>query len=374
MLNAVLKTFAGRIVYLMGSRDFSKKIIDWYLLNPRDLPWRKTKDPYRIWLSEIILQQTRVAQGLPYYLQFVRNFPNVKALANAPLEKVLRTWQGLGYYSRARNLHACAKEIAFNYNGNFPDTYSNLLTLPGIGSYTAAALSSIAFDKPDAVVDGNVFRVLSRIFGIQEDISSSIGKKTFYNKAQALLDPKQPGTFNQAIMEFGALHCTPKSPGCVDCIFASGCYANKNQMQALLPVNNKKVKVRNRYFTYFILMKGNKMALKKREGKDIWSGLYDFYLIEGLKRKKPESILSEDHVLKTIRNKATIVSQSEAYKHILTHQRIEATFVILSLSRDFLIKDLKGIKGLKFYSSKEILALPKPVLISRFLSKNGILE
>lgn len=362
-------TFAGRIAEWMGKGDFSKKIVDWYLVNPRDLPWRKTTDPYHIWLSEVILQQTRVAQGLPYYLDFVRNFPNVKVLAKASEDKVMRTWQGLGYYSRARNLHACAKVVVTKHKGRFPKTYAELITLPGIGEYTAAAIASMAFGQPEAVVDGNVYRVLSRVFGIDEDISTSQGKKVFALKAKELLDVHRPGTYNQAVMEFGALQCTPKSPNCVDCIFSSGCFARKRQIQNLLPVKSKKVKVRTRYFTYFVLMKGGKVGMKKRAGKDIWGGLYDFYLVEGKRQQRPEIILKSDETLAKIAPYTTLEFKSESYKHVLTHQHIVARFVILSLSNGFSIKKLSGSLGLGFYSPAEVASLPKPALVSRFLSK-----
>lgn len=358
----------------MGKGDFSKKIVDWYLVNPRDLPWRKTKDPYRIWLSEVILQQTRVAQGLPYYMEFVRNFPNVKALAAASEDNVMRTWQGLGYYSRARNLHACAKVITSKYNGKFPKTQAELLALPGIGEYTAAAIASIAFGQPEAVVDGNVFRVLSRVFGIEDDISTSAGKKAFTIKAKELLDIDQPGIFNQAVMEFGALHCTPKSPNCTDCIFSAGCFAKKRQMQNLLPVKSKKVKVRTRYFTYFIITKGNKLAMKKRNGKDIWAGLYDFYLIEGKRTQRVEKMMKEDKALIQMEPYINIEFKSESFKHILTHQHIIARFVMLSMSPGFPAKKLYDALGVKLFTAPEIAFLPKPVLVSHFLTKKGILE
>lgn len=358
----------------MRAEDFSKKIIRWYLVNPRDLPWRTTKDPYRIWLSEVILQQTRVAQGLPYYLEFVRNFPNIKALANASEDKVMRTWQGLGYYSRARNLHACAKVIVTHYNGKFPETYHELLTLPGIGEYTAAAIASMAFGQPEAVVDGNVFRVLSRVFGIEEDISTSVGKKVFRQKANVLLDSDQPGIFNQAVMEFGALQCTPKSPQCTDCIFSRDCFARKSQTQDLLPLNSKQVKVRSRYFTYFVLAMENKFAMKKRNTKDIWGGLYDFYLIEGKRLQRPETLIKNDKALSRVQPYINIEFKSQGYKHILTHQHILARFIILSPLQGFSVKDVPADLGVRFYSTSEVASLPKPALVSRFLSKNGILE
>lgn len=356
----------------MGKGDFSKKIICWYLENHRELPWRKTKDPYRIWLSEVILQQTRVAQGLPYYRKFVRDFPNVKALAAAPQQKVLRTWQGLGYYTRARNLHACAKQIVTDYGGKFPRTYEELIKLPGIGSYTAAAIASMAFDQSVAVVDGNVYRILARIFGLQEDISTGEGKKQFAAKAQELIDKSQPGTFNQAIMEFGALYCTPRNPDCDVCIFSDSCSAKKHELQEMLPVKTAKAKVRTRYFHYFIFRIGNKVALKKRNGNDIWNGLYDFHLAEG--KKSLKQLLREDSVLSKLQKRGNLTFESKPMKHILTHQIIIARFRILNLSND--VQTVNTIKnlGFKVCSDHQVHDLPKPVLISRFLDGNAILD
>ncbi|GAB1446608.1 MAG: A/G-specific adenine glycosylase [Cyclobacteriaceae bacterium] len=358
----------------MSTRDFSKKIINWYLVALRDLPWRKTKDPYRIWLSEVILQQTRVAQGLPYYNDFIKKFPNVKSLAAAKEDKVMRTWQGLGYYSRARNLHACAKVIVERHNGKFPRTYPELLALPGIGEYTAAAIASMAFDQPEAVVDGNVFRVLSRVFGIEEDTSTTAGKRAFRQKAMELLDVDQPGVFNQAVMEFGALYCTPLSPQCLDCIFSSSCFAKTRQMQGLLPLKTKRAKIRFRYFTYFILIKDNKLALKKRDAKDIWSGLYDFYLVEGKRLMQPEKIIENEKGFGGIQPHVNIEFKSKPYKHILTHQHILAQFVVLSLSQGILAKDAAASLGMRLYTPREVATLPKPALVSRFLMEKGILE
>ncbi len=356
----------------MGKGYFSKKIIGWYQENHRELPWRKTKDPYRIWLSEVILQQTRVAQGLPYYTKFVKDFPNVKALAAAPQQKVLRTWQGLGYYSRARNLHACAKQIVSVYGGKFPRTYEELIKLPGIGSYTAAAISSIAFDQPVAVVDGNVYRILARIFGLHEDISTGEGKKIFAAKAQELIDKSQAGTFNQAMMEFGALYCTPRNPDCGECIFSGVCYAKKHELQEMLPVKTTKVKVRTRHFHYFIFRIGNKLAMKKRNRRDIWNGLYDFYLAEG--KKTLNQLLEGDSVLSKLKKRGNLTFESKPMKHVLTHQIIVAKFRVLNLNNDGpTIKTIKDL-GFKVCSGRQVHDLPKPVLISRFLDGNAILD
>lgn len=355
----------------MSSGDFSKKIIAWYQDHHRELPWRKKSNPYHIWLSEIILQQTRVAQGLPYYHAFVKNFPNIAALAKAPQQKILRAWQGLGYYSRARNLHACAKVVAGKHGGKFPNTYEELLELPGIGSYTAAAIASIAYNQPIAVVDGNVYRVLSRVFGMEYDISTGNGKKKFNTKAQAILNIKNPGIHNQAVMEFGALCCTPKNPHCSDCIFSNACFAKKHEMVDRLPFKSKKVKVRNRYFTYFVFKKGNTLAMQKRTKKDIWSGLYDFYLVEGT--RKTSGLKEMNGFWPSIKG-AKIIEECKPIKHVLTHQHIFARFVVVALDKGFSNKNFPQNSKLKFYTPRKIAILPKPALITRFLKGMAILE
>ena len=354
--------------------NFSKKLINWYLEGHRDLPWRRTKDPYRIWLSEVMLQQTRVAQGMPYYERFIQNFPTVQALAKAPQQKILREWQGLGYYSRARNLHACAKAVVLNHQGKFPPSYEELLRLPGIGNYTAAAIASIAFNKPVAVVDGNVFRVLSRVFGIHEEIGSALGKKIFIEKANELLDKKQPGLFNQALMEFGALHCTPRSPDCENCIFSSGCIARKAEMKHMLPVKAKKPKSKNRYFTYFVITQGKTISLKKRGDGDIWNGLFDFYLIEQNRNISIEKIIENDPLLYRLSKHAEIGSDVYRSRHVLTHQNIHARFVVVKLSMKFNKEASSKNLKMKFYTPTQIRLLPKPVLISRFFTQKGLLE
>jgi len=260
---------------------FTNLLIQWYLREKRDLPWRKTSDPYPIWLSEIMLQQTRVVQGLPYFLRFIEAFPTVFKLAEAEEEKVLKLWQGLGYYSRARNLHATAKHIAFELNGKFPDTYKELLKLKGVGEYTAAAIASIAYGEPVPVVDGNVYRVLSRYFGVETDISSTSAKKEFFELADSLLPKENASVFNQAMMEFGALQCVPKNPDCQKCVFNGSCLALKIAKVDRLPVKLKKTKVVNRFFNYLIIKDviGNSVV-QKRTGKGIWHNLYEFPLLE----------------------------------------------------------------------------------------------
>ncbi|WP_313804872.1 A/G-specific adenine glycosylase [Flavobacterium sp.] len=261
--------------------NFANSLISWYLQNKRDLPWRKTNNPYHIWLSEIMLQQTRVAQGMPYYFAFREAFPTVHDLATADEEKVLKLWQGLGYYSRARNLHATAKYVAFENKGSFPDNFQDLKQLKGVGEYTAAAIASIAFGESVPVVDGNVFRVLSRYFGIETDVASSGAKKEFFELAASLLPKGKASEFNQAMMEFGALQCVPKNPNCTECIFNGSCSALKDGKVSQLPVKSKKTKVTNRYFNYLIVKDGEgKSIIQKRTAKGIWYNLYEFPLLE----------------------------------------------------------------------------------------------
>ncbi|MBP7272940.1 MAG: A/G-specific adenine glycosylase, partial [Saprospiraceae bacterium] len=236
---------------------FQEKLLAWYDATPRPMPWKETNNPYHIWLSEIILQQTRVAQGLPYYLRFVEKYPTINALADAPEEEVFKLWEGLGYYSRARNLHATAKFIAYTLNGNFPDTFAALLSLQGVGHYTAAAIASFAYNLPHAVIDGNVYRVLSRILGSATPIDSAEGKKYFAATAQALLNLSQPARYNQAIMNFGALHCVPQNPHCSSCPFQEICVGFQNNCVGSLPVRQKKIAINTRYFYYYIIQDAN---------------------------------------------------------------------------------------------------------------------
>ena len=353
----------------MDNRYFSLKLAEWYQLNKRALPWRDTKNPYRIWLSEIILQQTRVNQGLPYYKKFIQAFPTVFDLARAPEQKVLRLWQGLGYYTRAHNLHKCAKEVVSRYQGKFPESFEELKTLPGIGEYTAAAIASFAFGKRVAVVDGNVSRVLSRIYGVDVPINSPLGKKTFFDLANKLIPDVHPDLHNQGVMEFGALYCTPQNPACDGCIFSASCVANRNSLQALLPVKQRLKKPRRRYFYYFAIQKGKSFLMKKRSEKDIWHGLYDFYLVEKKRTANTDKILVEDSLLRKLFRGRKINEVSGVYKHVLTHQVIFSRFIQISVSAS---PRLNG-SALKFYSPKKVGELPKPVLISRFLSDHQLL-
>lgn len=351
----------------MDNRYFSEKVVKWYERNKRDLPWRETRDPYKIWLSEIILQQTRVSQGMPYYLRFVEKFPTVADLAYASEQEVLRFWQGLGYYTRARNLHKCAKKIVSDYQSVFPDSFDELKKLPGIGDYTAAAIASIAHQEPIAVVDGNVFRVLSRIFGIETEINSPAGKKEFTDLANKLISRKYPEKHNQAMMEFGALHCTPKNPACTDCVFSDQCFAFKKNLQDRLPVKAKAKSARKRYFYYFIFKNGNSLLMKKRQEKDIWHGLYDFYLIERKRATKIESLL--ENLLQDLNLKIDQVDISAPYKQVLSHQVIISKFTVINSKKTPSFDK----KTFKYYSPAKIAELPKPVLISRFLHEYNLL-
>ena len=307
--------------------EISQLLIRWYKKNHRSLPWRETNDPYKIWVSEIILQQTRVIQGHDYYLNFIDLFPTVKALSQASETNVLKAWQGLGYYSRARNMHATAKIIVELFDSKLPETYKKIISLKGIGEYTAAAILSIAYNKPYAVVDGNVYRVLSRLFAIETPIDSSLGKKLFAELAQEILDVDNPGIHNQAMMEFGALHCTPTNPLCISCPLIHLCQAQMLNQQAFFPVKQKKSKVIKRYFHYFNIDFQGYTFLNKREGDDIWKNMYEFPLIEtDIETDFTELIKSELFAVLFSDADVTFQSKQKQVKHVLTHQHIYANF------------------------------------------------
>ena len=309
----------------MSSRSwFSKLLLPWYRENHRPLPWRETKDPYSIWLSEVMLQQTRVDQGLSYYLRFTERWPNVAELAAAHENEVLKEWQGLGYYSRARNLLKAAHQVMEEHGGKFPDSHADLLKLKGVGDYTAAAIASICFQRPDAVVDGNVYRVLARVFGIDTPIDSTAGRKQFKVLATELLDVKYPGDHNQAVMELGATVCTPKSPDCMHCPLQAKCVAFATGNISSLPVKQGKTKTRERFFNYLHISAGNGIYMRQRTGKDIWTGLYELPLIESEKPLAKRSL--ETALGKDFGPGWTISSRSEAARHVLSHQVIHAVF------------------------------------------------
>ena len=312
----------------MNFQYWNRVLIGWYEQHRRELPWRETSDPYLIWISEVILQQTRIVQGLGYYFRFTERFPDVFVLAEAHEDEVLKYWQGLGYYSRARNLHATAKEIVERFNGVFPRNYEELLSLKGIGEYTAAAICSLAWNQPYAVIDGNVYRVLARFFGIEEPIDSSRGKRQFVELAEKLLDKKQPGLYNQAIMDFGALQCTPKSPDCDHCPFINQCFAFISGKVNMLPVKKGKNKIKPRYFNYIdIHYQGNRLLLQ-RINKDIWQNLFEFPLIEtddfmDFSELQQTEIFQQ--LFKGIGN-IKMIRQFIPKKHILSHRIIYTCF------------------------------------------------
>ena len=341
---------------------FSNSILSWYRENPRYLPWRETQDPYKIWLSEIILQQTRVAQGLPYYEAFSKAYPTVQALAEAPEEEILRLWQGLGYYSRARNLHGCAKYISSELGGVFPNRYASLIQLKGVGSYTASAIASFAFGEVQAVVDGNVFRVLARYFGIATDIASGKGKKEFEALANQLIPEDSPGEFNQAMMDFGSRCCVPKNPNCAECPLSASCFAFQKGLVSSLPVKNKKTKVKERILNYLVIRCGDQLVWNKRSKGDIWTGLYDFPLLQQETFPWKES-LSKEAVL-----------FPKKYRHLLSHQRILASFweIELSPNKHAELVHWCQNEGFDLVEQQKIDALPKPKLIVRYLTDREI--
>lgn len=342
--------------------NFSKSLIRWYLENKRDLPWRKTDNPYLIWLSEIMLQQTRVAQGTPYFISFSTHFPTVFDLANADEEQVLKLWQGLGYYSRARNLHKTAQFVAIELSGVFPNNYNDLLKLKGVGEYTAAAIASFSYNEAVPVVDGNVFRVLSRYFDVETDISLASTKKEFSALATELMPKNQPALFNQAIMEFGALQCVPKSPNCGVCVFNTSCAALQKKKVNQLPVKSKKLKVRNRFFNYLVIQdKEGNTIIQKRTDKGIWHNLYEFPLIESnqevefdfITEKIDTSLFENNSILnRTDWNEKSII-------HKLSHQHLHIKFWKV---------EVEGIieNGIDSIALK---TFPFPIVIHNFIEK-----
>lgn len=353
----------------MNAAVFSGKIVEWYLEYRRRLPWRQTRDPYKIWLSEIILQQTRVVQGLPYYHAFLKKYPTLGALARADEQAVLRLWQGLGYYSRARNLHACAKTVVSSFDGKFPRDVEELRKLKGVGDYTAAAIASFAFRKPVAAVDGNVYRVLSRVFGLTDEISSPSGKRIFRELANRLVPKARPDVYNQAIMEFGALHCTPRSPKCEECPFHRACVARLKGLQHQLPVKRRPRKPTRRNFYYFVVRQGNKLLMKQRSGNDIWKGLWDFPLYEGHARvSSAEFSRLLPRAVRT--QKGMIVSP--VFRHVLSHQVIHARFVEVEWPSRTDLPPTPLFMHARFFPPRKISEIPKPALVSQFLGQRGI--
>ncbi len=346
---------------------FTQKLLEWHeKFNTRAMPWKYEKDPYKIWISEIILQQTRVEQGLEYYNRFIKKFPNVLKLAAAKEEDVFKLWEGLGYYSRCRNLISTARFIASERKGIFPDSHQDILTLKGIGPYTAAAIASFAFQLPYAVVDGNVMRVLSRFFAIDTPIDSSTGKKKFHELAQSLLKKEKPGIYNQAIMDLGATVCKPRSPLCNQCLLSAQCDAfNSNQVEDF-PVKGKKLKIKERWFYYLIAELNDKFYTRTRKEKDIWQQLQEFILIESEKPISDKQLFKTASFKVIIPDKFQHTSTSETVMQKLTHQHIHGTFIHLKLEKpisdvSYSLKSKAGLKKLAF-----------PKLIAAYISEKKL--
>ncbi len=348
------------------NNPFSTAIISWYKQNKRQLPWRESQNPYHIWLSEIILQQTRVAQGLPYYYRFVKKYATVNDLAGASEDEILRLWQGLGYYTRARNLHKCARIVVSEFYGEFPSTMKALQTLPGIGRYTAAAIASQAFNKAVPVVDGNVYRVLARYFGIEQDINNSKAYGYFHDLSLSLMDKTVPGDYNQAVMEFGALCCKPHNPECTSCVLQSGCVAFSKSAQNKLPVKKPRQKSRKRYFHYYIIIHEGKILLRQRNEKDIWQGLYEFPLVEQVKLAGVE-VKDQPILAKMSKYNAEFTNHDKIIRHVLTHQVLYVNFAVINLEKNIKLKEALIAEGYNWYDQRAVEELPKPVLLANFL-------
>jgi len=353
----------------MDRKQFSNHLLKWYYYNKRNLPWRNTNDPYAIWVSEIIMQQTRVAQGIDYYLKFLTSYPDIFALAAAPEDEVMKLWQGLGYYSRARNMMHTAREIVISRKGVFPSNYHDLLKLKGIGEYTAAAIASISFNEPVPVIDGNVLRVFARYFGINEFIDKPAVRKLMRFELELLIDKKKPAEFNQAMMELGAICCTPRLPACERCPLLNGCYAAANKMQIELPIKKTKTIARKRFFHYIMLKSGNSYLIHKRNGKDIWEALYEFPLIETEKKISPETLLGMKELkIITGQGKIDILNVSGPYTHKLSHQTILAYFYHLQLKSGYKKPENEFIS----VSRESIPEYAFPRLIGKYLEENDL--
>lgn len=349
--------------YHLCDMQFINEIMGWYQHNKRDLPWRKTSDPYVIWLSEIILQQTRVEQGMPYFNRFLDKYPKVSDFALAPENDILNLWQGLGYYSRGRNMHATAQSVMKNHRGIFPTRYDDLIQLKGIGEYTAAAISSFSVNEPRAVVDGNVFRLLSRYFGIKEVINSPQGKKTFTQLANEVMNKEQPGLSNQAMMEFGSLVCKPKSPDCIICPLNLDCYALKHEEIGNLPVKKKGGSSRSRYFNYVVVLSGNAVLMNKRGPKDIWENLYDFPLFETDTALDADAVLNLPEFVSIFGKEVRLESVHRAAKHLLSHQNIYAQFIVI---QEFNLV-FKARENWSYISFEDLEKMAQPKIIFSFL-------
>ena len=346
--------------------SFAAKLLKWYHENGRDLPWRTTQDPYIIWLSEIILQQTRVEQGLPYFHRFVEEFPIVTKFAEADEEKVLRLWQGLGYYSRARNMHKAAQMVQNTLGGIFPTVFSEVIRLAGVGEYTAAAIASFSANEPRAVVDGNVYRVLSRYFGVAEPINSTKGKKLFAALADDLLDKQHAGLYNQAIMNFGALQCKPKNPLCGNCVFQLECVAFREDRVEYLPVKTKGKASRSRFFHYFVVSLADKLLMAKRGEGDVWANLYEFPMLETATDMSLLELVDTEEFSTYFKAGVVLEPIGVPIKHILSHQHIYARFYRVTQAEYLKIKKSEW----DYFFWEKIDTLAKHKLIFSFLERN----
>ena len=343
--------------------NFADELVLWYIHNKRDLPWRHTTDAYVIWLSEIILQQTRVEQGMPYFYRVVEKYPNVSLFAAAPEDEILKLWQGLGYYSRGRNMLKTAQLVNELHGGKFPQRYDELIKLKGIGEYTAAAISSFSANEAKAVVDGNVYRVLARYFGIDDPINSTQGKKKFQKLANELLNYDNPGLHNQAMMEFGAMVCKPKKPACGICPVRTGCFAFTYNAVGTLPVKINKLKVRERYFNYFVIVNDDEILLNKRDETDIWANMYDLPLVETSFLMPVNALVALPQVAEHFGEDLEIDSISQIYKHLLTHQRLYVRFIKIQT------KTIKLKQKWFFANTKNLEKLALPKIIFIFIKK-----
>ncbi len=347
---------------MMPQNALRSRLLRWYRTHQRDLPWRRTRDPYRIWVSEVILQQTRVDQGLPYYRSFLRRFPTIRKLAAASEQQVLKAWEGMGYYSRARNLHAAARHLMSSGNGTFPSDYEEIMGLKGIGPYTAAAIGSIAFGIREPVLDGNVFRFLARYYGIDRPVDGPQARNSFLPYARALMDGcRAPGTLNQALMEFGALQCTPASPDCIRCPLRNGCRAFLQGMQGMLPVRSLKRKVRSRYFHFLVVRWKGHVVLHQRGNRDIWRGLFEFPLVESSRPGLENATLARYGISQEGRK--GLPEPGPLHKHQLTHQTLHVRYYEVHLSSKPQLRN----PALLLVPEVQLDQYPVPRIISRYL-------
>jgi A/G-specific adenine glycosylase len=361
-LTLFLQKFFSLIIDLM---EFKRILAQWYVENRRELPWRNSSNPYHIWISEIILQQTRVIQGISYYHRFIETFPTIFDLANAPEDLVLKVWQGLGYYTRARNLHNAAKLVVKEYGGTIPDSYDELIKIRGIGPYSAGAIASFAFKKPIPAIDGNVYRIIARIFGVFTLPTTGLGKREFNQIVSDLMDRESPDTFNQALLDFGALQCIPRGPKCQICPFISYCYAFQNNMVESLPSKGKKTIPRDRYFNYLLVNYKGQTFISKRKSNDIWHSLYEFPLIETNNLIDPEQ-LPRTEEWKTLLGSmdVTIKYISPLVKHQLSHQTLHTRFVVVEVDSE----PLCLMKNFLMIPTERIDDYSTPRLIDNFLA------